>query len=102
MEVPLVWALVILIIIVILYKMNLRQLHSKLKPVQHDDGNYSADEVKKNGQYWDDKFGDHDKVANYIIVALALGVMFVSAQDKPASAEVPVKSGGSPIVMYSN
>jgi hypothetical protein len=101
MEIPIVWALVILIIIVILYKLSLRQLHSKLKPVQHD-GEYSADEIKKNGEYWDDKFGLHDKIANYVIVALALGALYFGTRDEKPGPEAPAKTGGSPIVMYSN
>ncbi len=104
MDVPLLWAFVILIIIVILYKISLRQLHNKLKPVVHDDGVYSDEEVKKNGKYWDDNFKDLDNYANYAIAAcVLLGVYFSGYLGGSSSAPAaPAKVGGSPIVQYAN
>lgn len=104
MDLPIVWAFVILIIVLILYKLSLRQLHSKLKPVKHDDGKYSNDEVKANGKYWDDNFGDMDNYANYGIGACAvLGLYFGGAASAVVgSADVaPSKVGGSPVVQYA-
>lgn len=102
MELPLLWAFVILIVIIILYKISLRQLHNKLKPIVHDDGVYSDEEVKKNGKYWDDNFGDMDKFANYAIGAcVLLGVYFSGYVGGAASAAAPAKVGGSPIVQYA-
>lgn len=70
-------ACVVLIIILILFKYNLRVLHNRTKPVSGDQSKLSDADKKKNTEHWDKNFSDEDGYSNIGIVVLALAGLYL-------------------------
>jgi hypothetical protein len=69
-------ACIVLIIILILFKYNLRVLHNRTKPLNGDQSKLTEAEKKKNADHWDKNFSDEDGYANIGIAILAVGGLY--------------------------